>query len=377
MRRSFSKFAHFIGVVGLCVLAWSSGAFAQSYQLQSLVSGLDAPLFVTHAGDSSGRLFILEQGGRIRILNDSTLRESDFLDLSAEVSRGGERGLLGLAFHPSYESNRRFFVSFTDPLGDLIVAEYQASASDSNQADPTSKRIILRVRHRQFSNHNGGMLAFGKDGFLYIGTGDGGGGGDPLGSGQRRSTLLGKVLRIDVNTTRRYRVPRSNPFFGERGVRKEIYALGIRNPWRFSFDRVGGRLLLGDVGQGAREEVNLIVRGGNYGWNQREGTLCYEPSTGCKKRGLITPVSEYGRELGSSITGGYVYRGPTLTGLTGRYIFGDFISGRIWTLTKTRRKPWRRELLLETNLAISSFGEDETGEVYVVDYGGTVYRLTL
>ncbi|MGH9340549.1 MAG: PQQ-dependent sugar dehydrogenase [Acidobacteriota bacterium] len=370
------KFSHLI-----CLsLYLSSNALAEStIQLVPLVSGLSSPLYVTHAGDGSERLFIVEQAGRILIFQDGTLLATPFLDINDRVISGGERGLLGLAFHPDYEENGRFFVNYTRQNDGLttVVAEYQVSAENPDMA--SRQETILLEFSQPFTNHNGGMLAFGPDGYLYIGTGDGGSGGDPQGNAQNRSNLLGKILRIDVDrglpeAGSPYAIPPDNPFMDDPASRGEIWAYGLRNPWRFSFDRAGGRLFAGDVGQSAWEEVDIILKGGNYGWNRMEGPECFADSPPCEE-GLILPITSYGRSQGGSITGGYVYRGPESTGLQGVYIFGDFISGSVWSLRETGPGDWERTELLATSRHISSFGEDEAGNLYLVDHGGEVLQL--
>ena len=354
-----------------CLLGAAAAAEAQTaIDLELVVDGLERPVFVGHAGDGSGRLFVLEQPGRIRIVAEGALRERPFADLTSRVSSGGERGLLGLAFHPDFASNRRFFVNYTrEPDGATVIAEYRAARLDPDRARGV-ERVLLTVA-QPFSNHNGGMLAFGPDGHLYIALGDGGGGGDPGNRAQNRNSLLGKILRIDVDRERPYAIPPDNPF-ADGGGRREIYALGLRNPWRFSFDRRSGRLLAGDVGQGRSEEIDVIRRGRNYGWPIMEGPLCFRPRTGCDRSGLTPPAAHYRHAGGRcSITGGYVYRGAAIPDLVGTHLSGDFCSGEIFGL-----RARERSLLLDTGLRISSFGEDEAGEVYVVDLdGGAVYRI--
>ncbi len=362
----------------LLVLRIAAGDAEAAIELQPIVDGLSSPLYVTSTGDGNDRLFIVEQAGRIRILSGGALLDAPFLDISGRVRSGGERGLLGLAFHPNYSANGRFFVNYTrDGPGGLetVIAEFAVSLGDANLALPASEQILLSFG-QPFSNHNGGMIAFGPDGFLYIGTGDGGSGGDPQGNGQNLETLLGKILRIDIDADAGslFTVPPDNPFVGNPG-REEVWAYGLRNPWRFSFDRMTGRLFAADVGQNSREEVDVIVKGGNYGWNTMEGTLCFSPSSNCNTAGLILPINEYGRDLGFSITGGYVYRGPSAPSLWGKYVFADFGSGFLWVLTEVSAGQWQREQLLATGLSISSFGEDDSGEVYVVDLGGSVWRI--
>lgn len=347
-------------------------------KLERVVAGLLNPVYVTHAGDGSERLFVVEQAGLIRIIQRGSLLNTPFLDIRNRVESGGEKGLLSVAFHPNYETNRRFFVDYTTRRGGqlkTIIAEYKASTADPNVADPTSERVLLEI-DQPFSNHNGGLVKFGPDGFLYIGMGDGGSGGDPLGHGQNLNTLLGDLLRIDVDSRTPYAIPPDNPFVGRADARGEIWAYGLRNPWRFSFDRCTGRLFLADVGQNRWEEVDLIEKGGNYGWNIMEGAHCFRPQTGCNTTGLKLPIAEYATNvLGCSITGGYVYRGKQHADLIGRYFFGDFCSGRLWALTETASGSWTMTELLQTGLNISSFGEDEEGEIYIVDYNGSIYRL--
>lgn len=356
--------------------------------LQFVAGGFSIPLLVTHAGDGSDRLFVVQQRGRIRILDaNRNLLGTDFLNLGStgldRVSRSGsERGLLGLAFHPNYAQNGRFFVNYTlrstNPSldGDTIIAEYQVSPSDPNVALPTEK-IILGPIDQPESNHNGGHLAFGPDGYLYIALGDGGGGGDPYNNGQNKNSLLGKLLRIDVDSPpQAYAIPPDNPFAGAIPGADEIYAYGLRNPWRFCFDRLDGRLFCGDVGQDTYEEIDLIQKGDNLGWRIMEGMHCFPDYVACATAGLVYPINEYGRDLGISVTGGYVYRGSSYPSMYGKYLFGDFESGRIWALEETSPGTWDRTELLDSNYLISSFGEDEAGEVYLVGYGnGVVYQL--
>ncbi len=346
--------------------------------LEEIVSGLSSPVYITHASDGTERLFIVEQRGTIQILDNGTLLGTPFLDIHSRVSSGGERGLLSLAFHPDYVSNGRFFVDYTNTNGDTVISEFLVSAGDPNVADDTSETLLLQVA-QPFENHNGGQLQFGPDGMLYIGMGDGGSGGDPFGHGQDITTLLGALLRIDVDSGSPFSIPSDNPFVGLPG-RDEIWAYGLRNPWRFSFDRQTGRLFLADVGQGDVEEVDLIEKGGNYGWNIMEGDQCFSPPSDCDMTGLELPIATYGHPPadptgGRSITGGYVYRGSQFIDLDGLYFFGDYSTGRIWILEETSPEVFTRTELLDTDLSISSFGEDEDGEIYVVDHGGTIYQI--
>jgi uncharacterized repeat protein (TIGR01451 family) len=342
---------------------------------QIAASGLDHPVLVTHAGDSSSRLFILEQPGQIKIVQNGVVQSSPFLDLRSKVSYGGEQGLLGLAFHPDYPANGFFYVNYTR-LGDgaTLVERYQVS-SNPNLASPGSAFQIL-VIPQPYGNHNGGQLAFGPDGKLYIGMGDGGSGGDPQNFAQNLDSLLGKMLRIDVDSALPYGIPSDNPFVGKAGA-DEIWALGLRNPWRFSFDRQTGDLWIGDVGQNVWEEVDFQpsgVGGLNYGWRCYEGTHAYNLNPPCPGV-LTTPVAEYSHSEGQSVTGGTVYRGKRFPALTGVYFYADFSQGKIWSLQKTGSTWGAPALLLDTPFAISSFGEDEDGEVYIADYYGGTIRL--
>lgn len=346
--------------------------------LQEVTGGLEDPVYLTHAGDRSGRLFVVEQAGRIRIIRDGRVLPRPFLDIRDKVASGGEMGLLSVAFHPRYAANGRFFVNYTAQDGGrrrTVIAEYRASPPGADVAS-LEERVLLEI-DQPFPNHNGGLNLFGPDGMLYIGMGDGGSGRDPMDNGQRLDTLLGKLLRIDVDGEGRYRVPSDNPFVGRGGARPEIWAYGLRNPWRFSFDRATGRLFLGDVGQNAWEEIDLIERGGNYGWRIMEGNHCHIPSTGCNRTGLEPPVAEYatGRE-GCAVTGGYVYRGSRIRNLVGRYLFGDYCSGTIWMLTEAGSGRWTMTRVLATDLRISSFGEDQAGELYIVDHAGAIHLIT-
>ena len=346
-------------------------------RLQAFAGGFTQPVFLTHAGDGSGRVFIVEQGGRISVHDGDGDRIGTFLDISGRVQSGGERGLLGLAFHPDYESNGRFFVYYSNNVGDNVVSRFQRRSS--NAADAGSERVILRMDD-PFSNHNGGWIGFGRDGFLYVATGDGGSAGDPLGNGQSLRSLLGKILRIDVNSGSPYGIPDDNPFVGRSGARREIWAYGLRNPWRNSFDRSTQALFIGDVGQGAREEVNAEPGDGdggvNYGWNTMEGTRCYHGGS-CDRSGLKRPFAEYPTSEGCAVTGGYVYRGARFPKLVGAYFFGDYCNGRIFAVDARRalRGEVSERRLLDTGLLLSSFGEDEAGELYVIGHGGTVHRL--
>ena len=349
------------------------------YSWQMVVDGLERPEGLVNAGDGSGRLFIVEQGGLIRILKDGALLATPFLDLTQKVSCCGERGLLGLAFHPKYIENGYFYVDYTETLNNqlyTVISRYSVSSNDPNQADPTSEMRLLHIE-QPYQNHNGGEVQFGPEGYLYIGMGDGGSAGDPLGNGQSLQTLLGKILRIDVDSSEPYAIPPENPFANDGGL-WEIWVYGLRNPWRFSFDKLNGDMYIGDVGQDGWEEIDYLPAGtpggGNLGWNYYEGA---HPYRGSPPSGLdpIMPVAEYGRDLGNSITGGYVYRGADLPAWQGVYLYGDFGSGRVWGLLHLPDGNWQNALMFDTGANISSFGVDEAGEIYLVDYGGNILIL--
>jgi glucose/arabinose dehydrogenase len=345
-------------------------------ELQKFADGFTRPLYVTHAGDGSGRVFVVEQAGIIKIVDDGKVLEKPFLDIRDRIESGGEKGLLSVAFHPKYKENGRFFVNYTARKQGVlksVIAEYKVSQTNSDIADRT-ERVILEIE-QPFANHNGGLNKFGPDGFLYIGLGDGGGAGDPLNAGQSLDTLLGKILRIDIEKEP-YAIPQDNPFVGKTHAQGEIWAYGLRNPWRFSFDRCTGRLFAGDVGQNRLEEIDLIEKGKNYGWRIMEGSQCFDPPTLCNTQGLELPIAEYDHSLGCSVTGGYVYRGTQYPALIGHYLFGDYCSGRIWSLTENSSGRWTMRQLIDSPFSISSFGEDEQGELYVMHYGGAVYRVT-
>lgn len=368
-----------IGVIALVLaavavyVATTAPAAPPEIALQAIVTGLSDPLYLTHAGDRSGRLFVVEQAGVIRIIRDGRVQPTPFLDIRDRVTSGGEMGLLSVAFHPRFATNGRFFVNYTTEPGGLrtVISEFHVPPDGGERAE-RQERILMEIP-QPFRNHNGGLNLFGPDGMLYIGLGDGGSARDPFNNGQRLDTLLGKLLRIDVDGTP-YRTPSDNPFVGRSGARGEIWAYGLRNPWRFSFDRATSRLLLADVGQNAWEEVDLIERGGNYGWRIMEGAHCHIPLEGCPTAGLTLPIAEYQTSLGCSVTGGYVYRGTRLRDLVGRYVFGDYCSGQTWTLSAQGGR-WVMAPLLATEARISSFGEDDQGEIYVVDLQGVIYRL--
>ncbi len=347
-------------------------------RLEKVATGFTQPTYLTHAGDGSGRLFVVEKPGRVWIVENGTRRPEPFLDIRDRVrARESERGLLSIAFHPDYEHNGRFFVDYTDRDGNTVVSEFTVS-SDPYQADPNSERVLLYIK-QPAANHNGGQLQFGPDGYLYIGMGDGGRAGDPWGNAQNLGVLLGKLLRIDVDAGEPYGIPPDNPFVSSREGRPEIWAYGLRNPWRFSFDRASGDLYIADVGQNKWEEVDVAWApdpgGQNYGWDIMEGFHCFEPAEGCDPTGLTPPVLEYGHDLGCSITGGYVYRGQKYRDLQGTYFFSDYCTGRLWGM-RPLDGGWQWAEFLATGLNVSTFGEDEEGEIYVLDYArGDVYHL--
>ena len=357
-----------------------------------LTSGLSEPVQVLQAPNDPSRFFIVEQGGTIRIFTGGSLLPTPFLNISTLTSDGSEQGLLSMAFHPNYESNGDFYVYYTDDIatpGDITIARYTVSA-DPDVADPDSALILLVIPHPVNANHNGGLLMFGpNDGYLYIGTGDGGSGGDPPNNAQNLDILLGKMLRIDVDGTGAipcgqadpapYSNPASNPFNG-RGGCDEIWSYGLRNPWRYSFDRDTGDMFIGDVGQNAWEEIDFqpgdSEGGENWGWRRMEGFHCYNPTTNCNDGSLVLPIFEYAHTLGCSVTGGFRYRGSEIPGVFGSYFYGDFCTGRIWEAVQDGGGDWTSTNILDTTYNISGWGEDLAGEIYVVSHGGSVYKVT-
>jgi glucose/arabinose dehydrogenase len=347
-----------------------------------IATGLATPVDVQVAPGDRSRLFVVEQTGRIRIVRaGGAVAATPFLDIASRVGTGGERGLLGLAFHPAFAQNGRFFVNYTDRDGDTHIAEFRAGAG-MDTADPSTERLVLFVA-QPFANHNGGALAFGPDGMLYIALGDGGSGGDPLGNGQSLMTQLGKILRVDVDRGSPFAIPADNPFAGRANALGTIWAYGLRNPWRIAFDRLTGDLYIGDVGQNALEEVNVGLaarRGGeNYGWNVMEGTRCFRPASGCPTAGLTPPVVEYGHGDGCSITGGVVYRGCRMPGYHGTYFYADFCTGMIRSFRLSNgaaadQRDWTAAVGNGVSLP-SSFGVDADGEVLIVDHDGELFRI--
>lgn len=342
-----------------------------------------SPLHIQHAGDQSDRLFVVEQGGVIHVFqNDPETADTDiFLDISGRVNdTGNEQGLLGLAFHPDYENNGYFYVNYTASNPNrTVISRFEVSQSDPDAANTNSEVEILTF-DQPYQNHNGGHLSFGPDGYLYIAAGDGGSAGDPQENGQNRTTLLGNILRIDVDSEQngnQYGIPADNPFINnQEDYREEIFAWGLRNPWRFSFDSGNGNLWVADVGQSAREEINIVEKGLNYGWNIMEGSECYSPSSGCNMDGLELPVFEYPHSGGNgSVTGGFVYRGSYLPDLEGHYVYADYLSGRIWALDYSDSADPVNTELIQTDFNISSFGTDAENELYICGFDGKIYRL--
>lgn len=344
-----------------------------------------APVDLASPNDGTDRIFVVSQAGRIFVFpNDENVPSSKtFLDISDRVIYSGEQGLLGIAFHPKYKTNGYFYVNYVanNPRR-TVIARYQVSSSNPDSAVKASEQVVLTFT-QPYSNHNGGQVAFGPDGYLYIATGDGGSGGDPQNNSQNRSNLLGKILRIDIDNpagSLNYGIPVDNPFAGNtQGFSQEIYAYGLRNPWRFSFDKVTGLLWCADVGQNKWEEINLIENGGNYGWRIMEGTECYNPSTGCNTAGLILPIHQYFHNStgGYSVSGGFVYRGGTVPELTGKYIYADYVSKRVWALTYNGTGNVTNELLsANIGISIAAFGVDNSDELYLLDLsGGKIYRF--
>ncbi|NJK79081.1 MAG: PQQ-dependent sugar dehydrogenase [Chloroflexaceae bacterium] len=361
---------------GAAPLAQNDGTWPE-LELGNEISGLERPVFITHAGDGSGRIFVVEQEGRIRIIRDGALLETPFLNIPGRVLCCGERGLLSVAFPPDYATTGQLYVYYTDQNnnGATVVSRFSIS-DDPDRADGTSEEVLLTI-DQPFDNHNGGQLAFGpNDGYLYIGTGDGGSGGDPQDRAQTTSDLLGKILRIDVTRTMGelpYAIPPTNPYTQTAGYAPEIWALGLRNPWRFSFDRATGDLYIGDVGQGSIEEISYqpaaSTGGENYGWRCKEGSNDFNMSDDCANLQLVDPVVEYPHDVSCSVTGGYVYRGPAFPLMQGVYIYGDYCSGYVWGLRRNSEQNWENILLLETGFfgSLSSFGEDEAGNLYIAN----------
>ena len=351
--------------------------------LTTVVSGLTSPVDLEIADDNSGRLFVVEQPGRIRIISNGSVLPTPFLDISSKVhfaSSEPEEGLLGVAFHPGYTNKPTFYVNYVrDAVGgkqETVIAEFTATTAASMTVDPATERDLI-VQSQPFTNHKAGQLVFGLDGFLYFGLGDGGSGGDPLNNGQNLNTLLGKMLRIDIDNAsagKQYAIPSDNPFVGGGGL-PEIFAFGFRNPWRFSLDRPGQRFFVADVGQDSFEEIDILQKGANFGWRIMEGTHCFNPASGCNMTGLTLPIFDYSHADGVAAIGGYVYHGSAIPSLVGTYLFSDFGSGTLWNLTEGPPGTWTRNTLMSTGRPISSFGQDAAGELYLVDLSGNVLKL--
>ena len=360
----------FLLVVSYCIIFDAIAANLEPY-----VEDLNFPVLLTHVADDRSRVFIVEKTGYVFAYNG--VQKYLFLDASSLITtRGNEQGLLSIAFHPSYSDNGYLFIFYTAKNGDNTLARLTVDPPSTIQTDLQSLEVLI-AQEDPASNHNGGMLAFGRDGYLYLGIGDGGRGGDPWDNAQNLETLLGKMLRIDVNQASGYSIPNDNPFIEQDKVRPEIWAYGLRNPWRHSFDKETGDLWIADVGQNKWEEIHwrsVESQGGeNYGWRLMEGNHCYLPKKECDSGKLVKPIAEYARKFGCSVTGGYVYRGGAIKDLYGKYIFGDFCSGTVWSIDKN--KNYEMQELIQTDLNISSFGEDASGELYVVDYRGKVFKL--
>ncbi|MDE2750852.1 MAG: PQQ-dependent sugar dehydrogenase [Chloroflexota bacterium] len=362
------------------VISRETGPDAAAFALTAVATGFERPIYATHAGDGSGRMFLLEQTGKVWIIDGGERSPVPFLDMSDLITPTAnrpysEQGLLGLAFHPDFDSNGLFFVSYTDHDGSSVIARYRVSEEEPDSADPDSGELVIYLA-QPYANHNGGHIEFGPDGYLYFALGDGGAANDPLGAGQNRQLLLGSILRIDIDVELGYAIPPDNPFDGLTAARDEIWAYGLRNVWRFNFDRLTGDMYMADVGQNQWEEINFQPAespgGENYGWNVWEGEHIF---AGGSAPNHVPPIAEYSHALGCSVTGGVVYRGAAIPELEAVFLFGDYCSGRIWAAWRDPALNWRMDELMHTNMAISSFGEDEAGEAYVIDYGGTLYRF--
>jgi len=379
-----------LALVALACAALAPAAGAQTVVLTPFVSGLATPVGMEPVPDDATRLVVVQQGGQLRVIENGGLLTTPALNVSSLISTGSERGLLGLAFHPAWPDSAYIYLNYTrSGNGATVIARYTRSSAAPLTFNPASARILLTVA-QPFSNHNGGQTSFGPDGYLYVAFGDGGSGGDPNGSGQNLNDILGSIIRIDVDgggqapdcggTGALYTIPADNPFNSTASACNEIYTYGMRNPWRFSFDRANGRLWVADVGQGAYEEVDTLVAGGNYGWNTMEGFHCYNATT-CNQTGLRLPVYEYARAQGFSVTGGYVYRGTRIPDLVGKYVFGD-LGGPIRALNLASGTPVVTALgtvgqaaNCQFGYCLSSFGQDVAGELYAVTLGGTIYRI--
>lgn len=379
---AFAVFAMVLSPVGSAAAQtaeWDPSGFAGAYRLEEVFVGLSSPVGIVDPGDDSGRLFIVEQTGTIRVAVDGSVLETPYLDISDQVSGQSEQGLLGLAFDPDFANTGRFYIDYTDTDGNSVIARYTTVDPTSNEADADSAETIL-TQEQPRPNHNGGQILFGPDGYLYIGFGDGGGQGDPNGNGQSLQTWLGKLLRIDVSGDGEYAIPDDNPYADGADGLPEIYVYGLRNPWRFDFDAETGDLYIADVGQSEWEEIDYLPAGeqagANLGWNLFEGDACYNDDD-CDSSGTVLPIFAYSHSSGSgcSVTGGPLVRGDTLPGLNGVYLFADYCTGLLWATARDANDEWQTADPIETGLQISSFGTGPSGEVYVVDLGGSIYQL--
>jgi glucose/arabinose dehydrogenase len=388
MRRTLTPFLAFGLLIWLPAACGSDAATAAgppegavAVGLQEVASGLSLPLYLTAPPGDTGRLFIVEKGGAIRIVKGGTLLPTPFLDLTGRVSTGGEQGLLGLAFDPGYADNGRFVVHYTDLSGNTVVSLFRVTDGDPDRADPATETIVLTAE-QPFSNHNGGQILFGPDGMLYVGLGDGGGSGDPGDRGQSLTDLLGGILRVDVSSGTSYTVPPDNPFVGRTDARPEIWSFGLRNPWRFTFDPATGDLYVADVGEHAWEEVDVVTaaagagRGANFGWSRTEGRHCYADA-GCDPSQYTLPVAEYSHDGGCSISGGFVYRGAAIPALQGHYFYADYCQGwvRSFRLQNGEAVEPQQWPTLAPGGAVPSFGQDAAGELYVLSAEGRVFRI--
>ena len=379
---SFALIASLLGIISSVNDASCQVTAEYSFEIAFPNLTFDKPVGIFPDPTEGNRLFVIEQDGKVKVFNSAKNIDVStiFLDISSRVVSGGEQGLLGLAFHPNFSQTPYVYVNYisANPLR-TVIARFTVSPNNPDIADSNTMTEIMEY-NQPFSNHNGGQLAFGPDGYLYIGVGDGGGAGDPFGNGQSLSTVLGKILRINVDATsadRNYSIPSDNPFFGNNlEYREEIYAYGFRNPWRFSFDSASGQLWVGDVGQDRLEEIDIVEKGKNYGWNMMEGSLCFDPLSGCDQTGLELPIWNYSHNLGYSIIGGYVYRGFNLSTLVGDYVYGDYGSGRIWAL-EFNGTLTTNTLLTNTGINIASFGLDARNELYFTGYDGRIYQLII
>lgn len=383
MQRRFRAMTRICFATAALVLGAAAASAQAPFTNQLVVGGLNRPVGLTHAGDGSGRLFVIEKAGRVKIIKNGAVLPTLFIDVTSKVTlisdsasgAGSEQGLLGIAFHPNYETNGRFFLSYTRRAdGYSVLEEYKVSAGNPDVADPTAVQFIFNGIFQPAGNHNGGHIAFGPDGYLYYGLGDGGGANNQYGFAQDPNSLLSKILRVDVDSASPYAIPPDNPLVGDPdpNKKKEAWAWGFRNPWRWSFDRGTGRLICGDVGQNIWEEIDIVEKGKNYGWSTLEGNHCFPANvTNCSTTGFTAPIWEYQHTSGRcSVTGGYVYRGSKYASLQGMYLFADYCTGEIWGLTETSPGNWTSTQPLDLPTNITSFGEDEEGEIYIVNGTG-------